>query len=42
MDYLLEGFSEISWVIHRALFGNIQNEPTEEFINRSLVHATYS
>ena len=33
---LLKGFNEISWIIHRALFGDIRNDPSEEFIKKRI------
>jgi hypothetical protein len=33
---LLNGFKEISWVIHRSLFGDIKSDPTEQFIQKSI------
>ena len=38
-DALLESFNEISWIMHRTLFGDIQNDPTEEFIKKAIEKA---
>lgn len=35
-DILFQGFKEISWVIHRALFENKSSEPTQNQILKSL------
>ena len=33
---LSEGFREISWIIHRSLYGNIKKTPTRDFVNNAI------
>lgn len=36
-DDLLEGFKEICWIVHRALYGDIKDTPTKSFVKKSIV-----
>jgi HEAT repeat protein len=31
------GFTEICWIVHRALYGDIQAEPTRDFVRKNIV-----
>lgn len=35
-EYLLKAFEEICWVIHRALFGSIEADPTKQLLEEHL------
>ena len=35
-DALLDGYREISWIIHRGIFGDIRDDPTEEFVKKAI------
>ena len=36
-DELFDGFKEICWIVHRALYGDIKGAPTKSFVKKSIV-----